>query len=158
MGLFSNIKETKVSKKGVWLTPGAIYDLEIENILVKKTRASGWAFIVEFRVLDVSGNEEAISKHAIGSRATWFQSLQDEDIGLSACKDFISTLMGEDPEDEEFNEGLEELMEQITDKVPEGEEHMFRGEKIRCETFLIQTKKGQDFTVHNWSHVDSEAA
>jgi len=75
MGMFSGIKNKKVSKKGVWLTPGAIYDLELETMVLQKTRSSGYAVIVEFRVLDVTGSEEAIEKHPVGSRATWFQSL-----------------------------------------------------------------------------------
>lgn len=159
MGLFSGIEKKEVSKKGVWLTPGAIYDLEVETMLVKKTRSSGHAVIVEFRVLSVTGSEEAIDKHPVGSRATWFQSLQDEDIGLSSCKGFMAALLGEDPEDEEFNEGLEELMEQATDKVKDGEEHMFKGDKIRVETSSTVTKKGGDFTIHHWmTHPETKAA
>jgi len=71
----------------------------------------------------------------------------------------MAALLGEDPEDEEFNEGLEELMEQATDKVEDGEEHMFHGEKIRCETSSTVTKKGTDFTIHHWTtHPDAAAA
>lgn len=158
MGMFSGIKKAQVSKKGVWLTPGGLYTLEIDNMLLKKTRSAGFAVIVEFRVLEVDGSEEAIEKHPVGSRATWFQSLTDEDIGLSSCKDFMANLLGEDPEDAEFNEGLEELMEQATDKVADGEEHMFHGMKIFCETSHTVTKKGGDFTIHTWKNIPEEAA
>lgn len=153
-GTFDGIGNTELYEKGVYLTPGGAYELEVQTMLLKKTRKSGLGFIVEFKILAVEG-EEAETKHAIGSKATWFQGMDDTDVAFPAIKEFMLALLNIDRKDEEayseFNDSLAQLLRELTAPVEAGEEHAMKGERIHCDTYSKLTKKNQDFTVHMWS-------
>ena len=153
MGNFGGIGEAEVYEKGVFLSPGGSYELEVQNVLLKDTERSGLAFIVEFRILEVIG--DAASNHPVGSKGTWFQKMTDKTVALPAIKEFMISLMGVDMRDaeamSEFNAGLESLLDEITETLGAGEEHPLKGQRIHCETHTKLTKKQQEFTVHNWS-------
>lgn len=154
MGNFGGIGETEIYERGVYLSPGGSYELEVMNILLKDTRKSGLGFIVEFRILQAKGEGE--SEHAPGSKATWFQKMTDPDVALPTVKSFMIALMQVDMKDKEafaeFNDGLEATLDEITEPVEEGGEHPLKGERIHCDTHSKLTKKGADFTVHTWGH------
>lgn len=156
MGHFSGIGETELYTQGTYLSPGGMYELEVQNMLVKKTRKSGLGFIVEFKVLSASG--EGGEKHAPGSSATWFQKMQDEDIAFPSIKRFFVALENIDMNDpeakEDFNNNVETLLDEATSWQPEDQddEHPWKGARVMCETYTKITKvKKQEFTQHNWS-------
>lgn len=165
MGMFSGIGETELFEKGVYLTPGGSYELEVLKILVKDTRKSGLGFIVEFKVISAEGSG-AEEQHAPGSRATWFQKLQDKDIAWPAIKEFFMGLLdvnrNNPTEYEEFSNSLEELVEEATAWEPDPEDpeskHPLCGERVHVDTHSKLTKKNVEFTVHNWSAAHTEAA
>jgi len=151
MGNFGGIGKTELFERGVFLTPGGGYTLEIDTILLKETRKAGLAFIVEFKVL-----ESTLPNHAEGSKATWFQKMQDKDVAFPAITEFFIALYdiprkGEDYD--EFMESLEDVLDGVTEDLEEGEEHPLKGKQIKCTTHTKLTKgKGVEFTVHNWEH------
>jgi hypothetical protein len=165
MGMFDGLGETELYERGVYLTPGGVYELEVKKVLLKETRKSGLGFIVEFTVLSAEGAGEA--QHAPGSRATWFQKMTDKDVAFPALKQFLVGLLGinmNNPEEkEEFNSKVEEILEAAVTWEPEDpedetEEHPWAGFKVCCETFSKVTKKGADFTSHIWSESQHEEA
>jgi hypothetical protein len=154
MSHFSGLGETELFEKGVYLTAGGNYELEIVKILLKETRRSGLGFIVEFKVIEASG--EGGAQHAPGTKATWFQKMTDKDIAFPAIKQFFVALLDIDMNDpeakEQFDNQVEEIVEEATEWTPENPDdtHPLAGERIQCETYTKVTKKGVDFTVHNW--------
>jgi len=165
MGMFDGLGDTELFDKGVYLTAGGSYELEVVKILVKDTRKSGLGFIVEFKVVSVDG-DAAEGQHAPGSKATWFQKLQDKDISFPAIKEFFLALLDVDrnnpTEYEEFNNSIEELLEEATSWEPDPEdpesEHPLAGQRVDVDTYSKLTKKNVEFTVHNWSASTSEEA
>lgn len=143
---FAGAGEAELSDRGVYLEPGGTYLLEVVKTIFKVTRKSGDAFIVEFKVL-----ESDHPKHRVGSKATWFQSLKDKSVALPALKDFALKLFqiddprSDDPTVVEFISNMDEmLMEACEQETP------LAGYKIRVTTEAVVTKKGLDFTRHNW--------
>lgn len=159
MGIFSGLGDTEIYEKGYYLTPGGVYDLEVQQMLVKETRKSGLAFIVEFKVLSVEGSDQVLEKHPVGSRATWLQKLADKDVAFPAIKECFVALLDVDMRDpeakEEFNSQIEDLLDEATDPDVKPEDHPLRGHKVTVETYSKLTKnKGLDFTVHSWRVYD----
>lgn len=160
MGRFSGIGEVDLFEKGVYLSPEGSYELEVQNMLLKETRKAGLGFIVEFTV--VSSTHES---HAVGSKATWFQKLIDTDVAFPAIKEFFVSLLDVDMKDpeakEEFNNSLEDLLDEVTSWTPtaDDKDHPLKGTRIRCDTYSKKTKeKNLDFTAHVWQSVKEEAA
>jgi hypothetical protein len=174
MGIFSGIGDTELYESGVYLSPGASYELKFVDALVKKTKRSGLAFIVEFEV-----EESTHDDHPVGSKATWFQKMSDEEIAFRAIKEFLANLLKinmKDPiEKEEFNSTVEELLDQVTEErlddegkprrdldedgneTDELEKNVLYGFHIHCDTRMTKTKeKNLDFTAHNWRHSEQE--
>ena len=154
MGNFGGIGEVEVYEKGAFLTAGGSYELEVRNVLLKDTERSGLGFIVEFRILEVIG-EDAERVHPVGAKGTWFQKMVDKKVALPSIKEFMLALMKVDKRDpdamEEFNNGLEALLDEITEPVEAGNEHPLCGERIHCETYTKLTQKKVEFTVHHGS-------
>ena len=150
MSTFAGIGETEVYERGTYLTANGSYELELERILLKDTRKSGLGFIAEFRVLEATG--EGGAAHPPGSKATWFQKMLDKDVALPAIKGFMIALMKvdmNDPEEkEEFNNSLEQTLEEVTEEV--AGDHPLKGYRVHVDTYTKLTKKNVEFTVHNW--------
>ena len=150
MGMFKGVNEAKVYDKGVYMEPGHNWVLKFEKAIAKETRASGNAFIVEFSVI-----ESTCSAAPPGAKRTWFQSMKDKDVAFGAIKEFMRALCNVNPDSkhevEEFDNGLEEILELATEFEGDADQHPLVGCKIRCETRTVKTKKGEDFTLHAWS-------
>src|SRR5690606_2132935 len=165
MGMFDGLGETELFDKGVYLTAGGSYEWEGVKILVKDTRKSGLGFIVGFKVGSEDG-QAAEGGHAPGSKATWFKKSQDKDISFPASKECYLALLDVDrnnpTEYEEFNNSIEELLEEATSWEPDTEdpesEHPLAGQRVHVDTYSKLTKKNVEFTVHNWSASTSEEA
>lgn len=149
MGLpavLSGLKDAKVFDRGAFLDEG-VYDVEICRCLVKDTRKSGSAFIVEMKILKSSN-----PKHPVGSSASWFQKLTDKDIALGALMEFAAPLMGVDSKDRqrldsEVRPMIEPFIAEALDNGGKGA----AGEKVHVEVVKKKTQKGFDFSAHNWS-------
>jgi hypothetical protein len=163
--LFAGLRDAKTFERGTFLKPGQ-YDVRVKRAIFKKTRAKGDAFILEF-VIERSNYEEAKKKaiaafgatpfsmqdlektlpNQTGSTASWFQSLQDIDIGFGALKSFAASILGQRPEDPEFIEAVEGFMNSV---VNEG---VINGVLIPVEALAIKTKENKDFTLHKWGQI-----
>jgi hypothetical protein len=168
--LFAGLRDAKTFERGTFLKPGC-YEVRVKRALFKKTRAKGDAFILEFTI-EKSDYEEN-KKKAIaalgsasyslqelektlpnqqGSTASWFQSLQDIDIGFGALKSFAACILGQKSDDPEFIEAVEGFMNSV---VNDG---VINGMLIPVEVIMIKTKKDTDFSLHKWGQVIDEPA
>ena len=170
MSLFAGLREAKTFERGTWLKEGQ-YKIRVERAIFKKTRAKGDAFILEFKIEEsnydaakqsalqaLSGQQfdmkelEAILPNQAGTKASWYQSLQDMDIGFGALKGFAASITGVSPEDPEFIDQVEGFMESV---VKEG---AINGMLIPVEVTTIKTKKDEDFSLHRWGQIIEEKA
>jgi hypothetical protein len=168
--LFAGLKSAKTFERGTFLKPGS-YEVRIKRAIFKKTRTKGDAYIMEFQVEKSSyeadkrkaiaafGNNpfnlqdlEKLLPNPEGSTASWYQSLQDIDIGFGALKSFAANILGEKPEDPEFIEAVEGFMNSV---VNEG---VINGMLIPVEVIQVKTKKDTDFSLHKWGQVIDEKA
>jgi len=168
MNLFAGLKEAKTFERGVWLKEGQ-YLVRVKRALFKETRKSGDAFILEFTIEQSSYEKakkdalkalegqtfnlqelEKILPNAVGTTASWFQKLQDKDIGYGALKSFAAAILGMDPNDPEFVDQVEGFLEAVC------REGAIDGKLIPVEAVVVQTKKGEDFTRHNWGKIVEE--
>jgi len=168
--LFRGLREAKTFERGTFLKEG-IYEVRVQRAIFKKTRVKGDAYIMELKV-EKSSYEEAKRKaiaafgtapfslqelektlpNQPGSSASWYQSLQDPDIGFGALKAFAASILGQKPEDPAFVEEVEDFMNSV---VTDG---AINGMLIPVEVVLIKTKKDADFSLHKWGQIIQEAA
>jgi hypothetical protein len=128
----------EVYERGKFLEADKAYKLKIVKTIFKTTRKKDKAFIAEFEVLE--SNSEKFPK---GSKGTWYQSTKEENLAMSEIRKFFNAVAGEAVPDEE----IEELVDDAIDN------NALKGEIVMCQTEMIKTKEGDDFTVHEWSHV-----
>lgn len=162
MGGFNwkKIGGAQIFGRGRYLKDGN-YKLTILKMYTIETRNKGSAFIVDFNV-----NESDNPDIQEGQKRNWYQALKDKDIAFSAIKEFMLAAFSIDQSNEdelkEFEDGLDEMMEEFADEkwkeLPD-KEHPLHGRPIGVSCFTKQTKeKGEDFTVHTWEPWDGEAA
>ena len=173
--LFAGLKNAKTFDRGTFLKTGpggsTLYEVRVKRAIFKKTRVKGDAFILEFMVEKSqyeAQKQKAIAAfgttpfslqelektlpNQVGSTASWFQSLQDEDIGFGALKSFAASILGQKPEDPEFIEAVEGFMNLV---VNDG---AIDGMLLPVEVTLIKTKKDTDFSLHKWGQIIQESA
>jgi hypothetical protein len=173
--LFAGLKSAKTFERGTFLKAGAsgstAYEVRVKRAIFKKTRTKGDAFILEFTI--EKSSYEADKKKAIaafgtnpfnlqelekllpnppGTTASWYQSLQDLDIGFGALKSFAASILGEKPEDPKFIEEVEGFMNGV---VNDG---VINGMLLPVEVVQIKTKKDTDFSLHKWGVIIQETA
>lgn len=164
MGILDGLNEAKVFETGTFFeTPeehnGFSYEVDVERILVKKTRKSGMCFIVETRV--TASNS---AKDPVGSRRTWLQKLEPSETAFPAVKSFMYALLGYNfaGEDKEF------CIKQIDPQLskPDGTgitdaalsaAQPFAKRHMKLETLgIITVEKKKLFTRHNWQPNDTK--
>lgn len=167
--LFAGLRDAKSFEKGTWLKAG-IYEVRVKRALFKKTRAKGDAFILEFTVeksdyeqkkkaliATLAGQPynlqelEKILPNQPGSGASWYQSLQDVDIGFGALKTFAASILNQKPEDPDFIEEVEGFMNSVVNDA-------INGMLLPVEAVQIKTKANADFTLHRWGAIIQETA
>ena len=168
--LFSGLRDAKTFDRGTFLKAGQ-YEVRVKRAIFKKTRTKGDAFILEF-VVEKSEYENEKRKaiaafgsnpfslaelektlpNQMGSTASWYQSLQDLDIGMGALKSFAASILGQKADDPEFVDAVEGFMNSV---VNEG---AINGMLIPVEVVTIKTKKDTDFSLHKWGLIIDEAA
>lgn len=152
--IWDGSEEAEVFEKGQYMPGGFDGLVEIEKTILKETRASGMAFIVEMRVI-----ESNLDDCAPGQKRTWFQSLKDKDIAFPAIKEWAAAVAGIDPRNKDEVEAalgpdaptpLNKVMANATDNPDDND---FVGCRVLLETFMKETKKKTDFTVHVWKPI-----
>jgi hypothetical protein len=178
--LFAGLKTAKTFERGTFLKTGAsgsaMYEVRVKRAIFKKTRTKGDAFILEFTVEKSSyetdkrkaiaafGSNpfnmqelEKLLPNAEGTTASWYQSLQDQDIGFGALKSFAASILGQKPEDPEFIEQVEGFMNAVVNGTPERPgEGVINGMLIPVEVVQVKTKKDTDFSLHKWGQIIPE--
>ena len=168
--IFSGVAAAKTSERGAFCNPGQ-YLVRVKRTLTKRTRKGYDAFILEFGIEKSNYaklKEEAIKAYGDrpydfdaldkrlpnkeGSSASWFQSLQDQDIGFGSLKGFASSILGVSPDNEEFLEQVEEFLSEAVNS------QALDGVILPLEVILIQTKKGADFSLYKWGKMVEEKA
>jgi len=164
--LFAGLRSAKTFERGTFLKAGN-YEVRVKRAIFKKTRTKGDAFILEVTV--EKSAYEAEKKKAIaafgsnpfslqdlektlpnqpGTTASWYQSLQDLDIGFGALKSFAASILGQKPEEPEFIEAVEGFMNSV---VNEG---VIDGMLLPVEVVMVKKKKdGGDFSLHKWGTI-----
>lgn len=146
MGLFSGIEKAEISEKGRYLPSGFVGKLKVRRTLAKDSVKSGLAFIVEFEVVE-SNNDE----FSPGSSATWYQKMTDKTVAFPAIKAFVAAASGVHPGDREAMNEINDEMENILNEATTNEtSNALVGQEVAVETIATKTKKGFDFTRHNW--------
>ena len=154
---WKKLKNAEVYGRGQYLKAGFQYHLKLLKMFTFKTRNKGSALIVDFEVMD-----STCPDIPVGQVRNWYQSLKDEDIAFSAIKEFLLQLFDIDQADseelEEFENGMEELMETCADEEWQekpAEDHPLNGKTIKVDTWEKITKENnKPFTVHDWSPWD----
>lgn len=169
--LFAGLRDAKTFDRGTFLKEG-MYEVRVKRAIFKKTRSKGDAFILEFAVeksdyeqkkkamIATLGSAqyslqelEKLLPNQAGSTASWYQSLQDIDIGFGALKGFAASILAQKPEDPDFIEAVEGF---LTAVVSDG---AIDGALLPVEAVQVKTKKDTDFTLHKWGKmIDEEPA
>ncbi len=143
---FSGLNNAPVFEKGNPLKPGT-FDLQITRVIAKQTFNKGPALIVEFEILNAYGHPD----HRAGDKVGWYQGLIDPSVALPSIKSFMIAALGYDykTQKKEVDEKIApELEGLLTEAINNGS---LNKEKIHVTTFQKKTKKGTDFTVHEWA-------
>ena len=173
--LFKGLRDAKTFERGTFLKPGS-YEVRVKRAIFKKTRTKGDAYILEFTIerstyetdkkkaIAAYGSNpfnmqdlEKLLPNPVGTTASWYQSLQDLDIGFGALKSFAASILGQKSEDPEFIEAVEGFMNSV---VNEG---VINGMLIPVEVVQIETKKSTPttpayFSLHKWGAIIEEPA
>jgi hypothetical protein len=167
--LFAGLRSAKTFERGTFLK-GGNYLVRVKRAIFKKTRTKGDAFILELTV-ERSDYEDAKRKviaafgdkpfslqdlektlpNQPGTSASWYQSLQDMDIGFGSLKSFAASILSQKPEDPEFVEAVEGFMDSVVNQGA------INGMLIPVEVVMIQTKQNKDFSLHKWGAIVEEA-
>lgn len=147
MGVFAGLKDAKISETGSYLTDGT-YKLRVERIVYKQTRSKGYAYIAEFNVLESSNPE-----HPVGSKRTWFQSMNDKEIAFPAIQKFAAAALGVNPfrDKELFEKEILPNIEELVENSISDAGDIFKGKDVNCEVEQVKTKKGGDFSRYDFS-------
>lgn len=151
MGIFDGIGDAELFERGKFLVGNFRGLLEVKRTIAKETRNSGTGFIVEFEVHETNNPAE----HAKGSKCTWFQKM-GVDGAQSSVKAWAAAVCGfasheKDRIEKELSPHLAQTLEHATDNPADND---LTGQFVRVETMMVVTKKGNDFTRHDWSPYD----
>jgi uncharacterized protein YqfA (UPF0365 family) len=160
--VFDGIADANIYDRGRFAEPNFNGVVRITKTIYKQTRAKGTAFIVELEV-----EESNLEAHPVGSKMSWYQSMNDMDVALSAVLEWVAACLGmEKHQKAEIKElqtkknaatGRLVLAELLDEAVNKPDTNDFVGTKLRLSTILRKTKKDTDFTVYNFTPY-SEAA
>ena len=150
-GPFSGISDAEIFERGKYMKGGFRGAVEVVRTVLKQTRASGIAFIVELRVVETNMPED----HPVGSKGTWFQKMSDASVALPSIKAWAAACGGyhaheKDEIEKEVEPELEAMLENAT-KAGNETNNAFTGIVLALETEQIKTKNDRDFTRYDFS-------
>lgn len=147
---FAGLGNAKQFESGKFLEEGTFVG-EVSKVILKKTRKSGEALILEMKIVETSDPKN----HPVGSSATWMQKMADLDVAFPAIKGFVSAIVkGINPsvDDETIKAQADALMAAALDKATCGHlggQNAFDGKRFRLNTVKKLTVKGQAFFAAN---------
>lgn len=156
-GFFGGVEDAKVGSGGIYFlankgpkftdgkkvdqfTP-ALYEVEIKRVLTMTSRKKDDLFIVEAKIVNSDCPERKP-----GMTCSWVVNMK-QDAALGNIKGFIAAANGIDPSDEAKTD--EAVTEEVCD-LAVGEDQPLAGLKVGLECVMIETKKGDPFTLHRW--------
>lgn len=153
--VWDGIENAEVYERGRYVEPNFSGTVRITKTEYKVTRAKGTAFIVEMEV-----EESNLDAHPVGSKISWYQSLNDKDIAFSsilewaaACvglhkhnKDEIAKLKVVNPQT-----GKSLIRELLSDATEKPTDNDFIDVRLRLQTVPTKTRKNTDFTRYEFS-------
>lgn len=156
MGLFDGAGDAPLFDRGRFLPSGFKGVLEVKRTIAKESVKSGVGFICEFEVISVErpgDPENELSPVREGEKRSWWQGMTDKTVAFPSLKAWAGAVAGYAPHEKEAIEeaiGGATLGDMLNEATEHPAENDFVGAWVGCETHMIQTKKGNDFTVHNW--------
>jgi hypothetical protein len=140
MGIFSGVREAKVTEGGRYIEPGN-YIVEIQRCKEGETRKKVEFFVAECRILE-SDN----SNMKPGEEASWMVTA-DKDATVGNLKHFAMATTG-CTEDEVDEAGLKEIV---------SERNPLAGLKMRVYAYNKPTQAGKPFTRVKWIAYDGKS-
>lgn len=146
--LFSGFNSAQpTGSGGAYLNPGHEYLLEVRKVQFYQGR-NGDYLIVEFRV-----HESNDHSRPAGSTASWLVKW-GTDMTFPNYKAFLSAVNGIDPGD------TARVAAEITEDVAAfaiSDAQPLTGKLVECAVVAVKTKKGDDFSKHNWRPTGRDA-
>ena len=146
MGLFSGIKEAKMSNRSDWATVGHYY-ARIDKVKVDQNRKRQTGFFIEMTILHClsGGNDlkgEPVPPHTPGTAVTQAIWGHHVDMFLPNVKAFVSSTVGCKPEevDEKAVDAI--VLEDGSEKA-----QPLSGTVVEFKGTMTETKAGKPFTV-----------
>lgn len=158
----SGYREAKTVGRGKYLMPGK-HQLEVVRCYVNQGR-NDMAFIADFRVLRTKPDSSWTGDEVVeeGDLRGWYQgglggsNVEKQQMAFSSIKAFAQALFGGESEyaeviaahaEENDNPAFddEDLMDWIVDEA-----NPLKGQILDVDCYMIKTKQGNDFTIHNY--------
>lgn len=155
MGYFDGVGKGELTTRNKFLKEG-IYTLEVDNVLIKKVRATKTdAFIAECLITETSNPEE----HPVGSKTSVYIDLAN-DSAKNNLKAFGLAVLGVDRNDAarvaKVCDGETPIIEAaLSDALLKS---AFKGKKFRVDAVKGTNKKGEPTTYMNYSPIAKAAA
>jgi len=150
--MWDGIEKAQLFERGRFMSDGFKGKVEVKKTIAKQTRRSGLGFIVEFVIRETNMPE----KHAVGSKASWFQKMIDPSVAFPAVAAWAAAMNGYDPNSQkekieaEVMPILRQLMTVATDNPDNPEVNPFLGMWVALECWQKKTQNDRDFTVYNF--------
>lgn len=147
MGIFDGINEAPVFSKGQKLPDGSDSLVVIDKCeLIKSQQRKGVdIFVVEYIV-------ESSNTAVVGSRYSWTQYMNDQNVAFPALKQFVLAVFGANKEKDPI--GYRDI-EGKTDAILTAavSNDYLKGQKVRVAVHGKKTKENRDFLAHNFRPV-----
>jgi len=155
--IWDGIQSANIYDRGRFAEPNFSGTVRVSKTIYKQTRAKGVAFIVE---LDVE--ESNLEAHPVGSKMSWYQSMNDKDVAFSAVLEWVAACLGFEKHHKEDieqlktgknSEGKLVLIELLDEAITKPDANEFIGTRLRLSTRLRKTKENKDFTVYDFAPI-----
>lgn len=155
--IWDGIEDAEIYERGRFMQPGFVGVICIKKTLTKMTRKSGMAFIVEFEIVE-SNMPDPKTGHPVGSKATWFQKLQDKSVAFPAIKEWVAACTGyHRHQKEEIERDVEPHLRSLVEEATNNpDDNPFIGVLLKLETIATVTKNERDFTRYNFEPMDDQ--
>jgi hypothetical protein len=160
--VWDGIEHANIYDRGRFAEPNFNGVVRVVKTIYKQTRASGVAFIVELEV-----EKTNLEAHPVGSKMSWYQGMNDLDIGLGAVLEWVAACLGmEKSHKAEIKElqtkknpanGRPVLAELLDEACNKPDTNDFVGTRLRLSTRTRKTKKDTDFTVYDFTPYNEAA-
>jgi hypothetical protein len=140
MGLFSGIGEVTVNGGGVYLLPGATYEVRIAAVKTIAARGGWHGFVAEFEIVKSTHPDRPA-----GMMCSWMVKLDPayRQTALANIKGFVAAVTGMQPGDID-EAGVEAVV---------AADNPLKGMRVKATVSEISKKNGEPFTKVLWTSV-----